>query len=678
MDLESGGEELDLDAQQYHYGSLIGPVSTRLLRLAPGHDDEPVRCTLYTTTLEAAPSYHALSYTWGDASMRENLICDGRPLLVTKNLADALRCVRRRDHATMIWADAASINQRDVAERSQQVSMMRDIYGKASQVLVWLGTEAEGSDFAFDFLERLAGLQCQLQAKSRPEDWSDEERDDLLSSDIETSDFVRTFADVDLSQRLLIMDLFQRPWFRRVWIVQEVSRGNTVTVLCGKRSMDWTAFALGAKILSVCGKEQQLWPSGQLPFTAEISLLHIGSTLSRLSWLESLSLAELMYYAANYDATDPRDKLYALLGCSKKPMVYNFPVDYSLTLAEVNRQIAPLLFRESGSLDPLNFAQHEGDIPLDVPTWTPTYDAMRLLYNIGYSVRHSGRGEQRYGDAASHFAIDATELRMQGRLVATITDVSDLASTKLPEYDLWQWSPRTLEGVLDSFVLSLPNSRQPSAFRSFVDACFLGYSSEPGASRPLETDLQRDDQGRLLLALIFYYSPANVPSPAPAYLDIPANFTWRRRCTVSTDGVDSQRGRTVYETYNLDERFDHSVEAKAEDDLRLATVFGHYDIRDRFDETALHKSSLLASNACIRRKFFRLSGDGTVIGIGPGASRVGDIVMQPLGARTPFVLRPVGQHYLCVGECFIAGEMPGEPNALERETGVGTTTFVIR
>ena len=82
--------------------------------------------------------------------------------------------------------------------------------------------------------------------------------------------------------------------------------------------------------------------------------------------------------------------------------------------------------------------------------------------------------------------------------------------------------------------------------------------------------------------------------------------------------------------------------------------------------------------ACARRRLFRLSGDETDIGIGPGAIRAGDIIIQPLGAYTPFVLRPVDNHYLCVGECFIAREMPGKPRAVAREASTDPAVFVIR
>jgi hypothetical protein len=44
----------------------------------------------------------------------------------------------------MVWADAICINQEDVIERNHQVQLMKEIYTKASKVVVWLGPDGEG------------------------------------------------------------------------------------------------------------------------------------------------------------------------------------------------------------------------------------------------------------------------------------------------------------------------------------------------------------------------------------------------------------------------------------------------------------------------------------------------------------------------------------------------------
>ena len=106
----------------YQHEPLKGSEQIRLLKLAPGNENEPVSCTPHVTSLEAAPSYETISYNWGDPAGREIIYCDGRQLKVTKNLIEALRQLRFKDIPRMLWADAACINQSDLDERSQQLA----------------------------------------------------------------------------------------------------------------------------------------------------------------------------------------------------------------------------------------------------------------------------------------------------------------------------------------------------------------------------------------------------------------------------------------------------------------------------------------------------------------------------------------------------------------------------
>jgi hypothetical protein len=63
-------------------------------------------------------------------------------------------------------------------------------------------------------------------------------------------------------------------------------------------------------------------------------------------------------------------------------------------------------------------------------------------------------------------------------------------------------------------------------------------------------------------------------------------------------------------------------------------------------------------NACIGRKPFRTQQG--YIGLGPHIARHGDIVCVLLGAHVPFILRPVGDQYQLLGECYVHGIMDGE------------------
>lgn len=136
----------------------------RLLQILPGKETDEIRCTLFHKPL-ASNSYIALSYSWTDHYLfrAENLketeklfVNDRAFILIGKNLASYLRHARREDEQTgSLWVDAICINQNDIKERGVQVLGMREIYGLARNVVVWLGHEADDSASALQFIKRI-------------------------------------------------------------------------------------------------------------------------------------------------------------------------------------------------------------------------------------------------------------------------------------------------------------------------------------------------------------------------------------------------------------------------------------------------------------------------------------------------------------------------------------------
>ncbi|KAK6825785.1 heterokaryon incompatibility protein-domain-containing protein [Apiospora arundinis] len=96
------------------------------------------------------PKYAALSYVWGDAADTEEIVVDGQPFQVTMSLNSALQqfgltYTRNGRKSLFLWADAVCINQQDLAERGQQVSILELIYSKATLVISWLGPSTEST-----------------------------------------------------------------------------------------------------------------------------------------------------------------------------------------------------------------------------------------------------------------------------------------------------------------------------------------------------------------------------------------------------------------------------------------------------------------------------------------------------------------------------------------------------
>lgn len=130
----------------YSYGPLTDKSGIRVLHVSPGNDDEPLRGTLVHVNLDTHPFYKALSYTWGELDFSCRINLDGNELAITSGLDSALRRLRSSDEVVIIWADAICVNQKDIAERNQQVSLMRRVYSECEECMIYLGKEGDNSD----------------------------------------------------------------------------------------------------------------------------------------------------------------------------------------------------------------------------------------------------------------------------------------------------------------------------------------------------------------------------------------------------------------------------------------------------------------------------------------------------------------------------------------------------
>jgi Heterokaryon incompatibility protein (HET) len=94
-------------------------------------------CSLEILSLDSSYNYESLSYVWGDPIDTIPIHANGCRFNAARNLY-WVRRLRTSSAPRRVWVDAICINQDDVDERGAQVSIMREIYCKAS-VLVYLG-----------------------------------------------------------------------------------------------------------------------------------------------------------------------------------------------------------------------------------------------------------------------------------------------------------------------------------------------------------------------------------------------------------------------------------------------------------------------------------------------------------------------------------------------------------
>ncbi|KAF2248250.1 HET-domain-containing protein [Trematosphaeria pertusa] len=315
MDLASS-EPTQLDI----YGRLPERDSIRLLRLhGSASPQDPVHCSLELVRLNEPelPIFEALSYTWADLDGNSELICpiylgsDYQVLLITKNCLSALRQLRAPTDR-LIWVDAICINQGDVSERGHQVALMRNIYSAASRVLVYLGEQGSKTDTAMSL------LKCGASPATEQE-----------------------FAAV--------RQLMGRPYFRRLWVVQEVKLAHKASITCGGLTGHWSGLRAFVDL-----------PHLMSPYSLGISWVHNKSS----------SLFHLLRDTEKCECGDPRDKVFALLGLVEDSDATGLPIDYTLSIQEIYIGIASYLLQVTGYVGFLDSLGGSRQVK-NLPSWVP-------------------------------------------------------------------------------------------------------------------------------------------------------------------------------------------------------------------------------------------------------------------------------------------------------------------
>ncbi|KAK0613953.1 heterokaryon incompatibility protein-domain-containing protein [Immersiella caudata] len=165
------------------------------------------------------PNYEAISYEWGSQNQQtETLYVDGSKttkLHIRQNLASAIRHLRYSNKTRTLWTGAVCINQLDLAERGAQITRMADIYRLARRYL--------GSQRVVGFPER--------SSLPNPDAPGPAQGVKTLVNQLYHQYSDETWA--------AISNLLNRPWFERVWIVQEVLLAKDAAVVCGHDTIEW-------------------------------------------------------------------------------------------------------------------------------------------------------------------------------------------------------------------------------------------------------------------------------------------------------------------------------------------------------------------------------------------------------------------------------------------------------
>ncbi|KAK0669246.1 ankyrin repeat-containing domain protein [Cercophora samala] len=311
----------------------------RLIRLLRGREDEPIRCELFETFLHQVDGfpYEALSYAWGDAPTSKEIQLCGKKAAVTESLHLALGYLRRPDEDRILWIDALCIDQRNHREKNHQVKQMRLVYANAQNVHIWLGPSTDDIDL-------LMGLMTQLDRRATKRKNCRRNSPDAWVK--QWSVFMKKEGTAETStktcRRKALGDLLTRPWFRRVWVIQEVFSARSAVISCGSNTIPTRVFVLMPKLM---GLEVDAHTQAVLDIMP-------GYLRQNSWWKDPTDLCSLLKRFGASKATDPRDNVYALIGIASDAGADGIlQPDYSMSLHRViENTILYLKYRQVPSI----------------------------------------------------------------------------------------------------------------------------------------------------------------------------------------------------------------------------------------------------------------------------------------------------------------------------------------
>ena len=569
----------------------------RLLRLKPSSNPtDIIECELFHTCLITAPPYYCLSYSWGARAKPQTIKVDGSPTSVTPNLRNALQQLRPKagKDDLILWVDALCINQSDIPERNLQTGKMRMIYSHAKSVYVWLGPKNKKSEIAMQLA-----------------------RDLNRCSEDEVASMIRDPKNVDAFDSLVI--LFRRQYWWRIWVIQEVSCAQDCTVYCGEETI---SYAMLENVCDILREHVDLLQNIYYSRLSWIRTLTYGGPksllLSRFSPTASRPpLFELLVSHKSKKSTDPKDKVYALLGISSSRDSFG-DIDYSLSMREVYSHTARHIIRMSKMLDVICVKQHNLN-QFNLPTWVP--DWTRTTHSAGQTVVGLQHHQPPFSAAGSSLAEGATFLQ-DGYVLQTRGMVLD----RIKEVGL-PFKREGAPGDVNPVLLSFNNW-----WKMFVESYRDSTKSRVLFAKCISCEKWMFDDDK-------------------SYTDkVQAIF----------DFIDS--GQAI--------KYTGSKSGPEPDDEDPTFVRAGTPTEEKTQVTTI----LDASISMNKRTLFI---SDSIVGLAPWDARPKDLVCVLPGCKFPVVLRTEGKHYILIGEVYVEGYMQGKAMDELKEGKFQLETFEI-
>ena len=405
------------------YTPLIRDRDIRVIHLLPGGSSDDLACKVHHVSLDADPPYECLSYRWGHEDSGSIMLGENANLALNQNLLDALHFLRQSDTTRVLWADQICINQADDLEKTKQVGLMAEIYQKASRVIAWLGLPNEKTPSTFDFLKSLGSYVVALaRNKGVGSPNTAEDNNKWLEAMIKE-------YPTSLPQWTDVEAFLERDWFSRVWILQEVVLAKSILIQSGDHTLSWAALDLVGALL-VNRPKNDVAPIRDLgEFMLQMVNARVTHGAIAIEQKRSfLSLTALLRDMRARKATDPRDKVYGLLGIAFGQSESSLRPDYTKDWPQVYTNTTNSLLAHDKKLSILKLVEVKARMETQIPSWVPdlrSYDHMNFLYQPRLIIRP----ENLYRSAGDTFTVsqsvgDAKLLAVRGLYVGLITSVS--------------------------------------------------------------------------------------------------------------------------------------------------------------------------------------------------------------------------------------------------------------
>ena len=627
----------------YSYQPLEFPDSIRIIKLepAPASADGQslkIECKLVEVRFSAQVEYEAISYVWGEPKFSACLSLPNGTINITKNLCAALNAFRHETKPRYLWADAVCINQQDLVEKASQIKMMAQIFGSARTVLVWLGPGDDRTGHVFGLLKHLSSIAPSYGVRSREitsEDPSDEVWEGLDPTDDEKARLNNIAKDFDFHG----MDAFYSlPWFRRLWVVQEITLARAIQMRCGEHEISWKDFITTARVQYRSVRRSTLL-NLRLPIGFQSCVL-IDQTKIKWEAKKPRQLIDHVRFLRDNMCSNDLDRIYALISL-QGPADPVIEPDYSISVEELFVRFSIGIMKRAFDIYVLYYAG--------------------LAHRIGGTNRGS---ENTVYDSQTPNADQLCE-----KLPSWVPDwnIRRISRSFSLGSDFNRYSAASAV-PLERFTIHHAETSNPE--RSIINVKVLGIDQVKigqnlGHERRMNLEQFRE---KILLIKAFYDQHQHEVTQYPPGQDALVRFV--RTITADLNEVVTQEWiretKTTNELVDLWRHFENtpvlekSVQPAAYyESSTPALGRGNIRIMSQLYTFRVAIRTVVQDRQLVITKLGR-------VGLLPAIAQPGDWIIVVAGTRVPFVIRPTGRQYrgqetwYIVGDCYLNGIMYGE------------------